>query len=51
MDIKKVWTAPELIIYGNLKTITTATLPPIPPKEYGGADGATYKGLNVTWGV
>jgi hypothetical protein len=47
MDIKRVWTAPELIIYGSLKTITTVTLP---PKEYGGADGATYKGLNVTWG-
>ena len=43
---KKIWVKPELIEYGNLEKITQD----IPPKVFGGSDGASWNSMDVGWG-
>ena len=47
MDAKAIWETPELTVFGTVENITAIANPPT--KTFGGADGATWNNLNVTW--
>jgi hypothetical protein len=44
---KKTWTTPEVVEYGDVAELTLVGAPP--PKDYNGADGATWGGQQVGW--
>ena len=46
-DEKKVWITPELIIHGDVETITREG--PIGQKVYGDGDGAVWNSQDVKW--
>lgn len=44
---KKAWETPKLTVHGDVAALTKDG---IPPKMYGGSDGATYQQQPVKWG-
>ncbi|MBE9533967.1 MAG: hypothetical protein IMF03_03135 [Proteobacteria bacterium] len=43
---KQLWSTPRLTVFGSIEKITKD----IPPKQFGGSDGAVYQSQNVGWG-
>ena len=46
MENEKKWLKPELTVFGSVKDITKQS---IPPKEFGGSDGAVWMNQDVDW--